>query len=808
MSSNETLFYPYSTNAFFLKFLPMPNNLIDSKNKRRINEGSISNVITPSPINKKKPKVERREIKGLSYQQNLLVDFNETGGIVEGKSILERDVVTRQLQLAKIYSTPLEAVPYNDVCFNCRQSGHWSRECPGLPGMTAEETRLNKLEHKAEFNSTCAECSSPVTTGELVIPMKRGVWSSSEVPGSTVWVHKTCWRDKIALTVAHQENQIAIQSRVNPEVENILVRVNSGKSTIVSSVAGSGKTELLTTIYRQSSDSTAKLALAFNKSAAEELRARGVQTAMTFHSYGYRILKEFSKQGRLPEISAVNQNKMKELLTMWCRETGDVSNRKNGIGPKTQLVKGAVIKLLSLAKANGLGIPGMTDSTKENLHKLYNHYGVTSDCKDDVLNCTLRILKMSIELAKNEGNIDFDDQIYMPLQLRKPGERFWDGKYALILVDEAQDASKIRIELVAKSMPKGGQVVAVGDQLQTIYGYAGAASDSLSIIQESFKTGEPLSLSVSWRLPSLHADYVNDFLVRHADILRIPGSVPSPRSSSVSTFTNHVKAKPYADSGLLVQSQGTFTDYPIPSDESRQDSAVICRTNAPLVHLYYALAKRNIVARLLGRKEIGSGMKKQLAKALKQYALPDRHIDSINCAVDALRILRRDVALRDDECDSDGTNYNDVDLIDCVLSIIECLHSEAKKSMGCQPLTLDDLKQRLSEFSTGSIGDGPYGRMKYVTLCSIHKAKGMGFHRVYILQPLDLPLPIIMAKGARWQKEQELHVAYVAYTRAYSDLIFLRHVDIYKKGKSAMDELWDKQNYDDDKVESSLINFN
>lgn len=791
LRSGKLLFVVKTTN----------NDTNDAPGKKRNAEASIGNVVTPSPDKKRRLNNEEENYKQRSCERNLLADLRTSESFELGQSICKRYVAKRHLELAEIYSRPpMQAVPWNDVCFKCRQSGHWSGECPGIPGMTSEEVRLHILGHKADYESVCVDCLSPVNKGDIIIPTEKPFFDSSEASRTKRWIHHDCWKSKIAVRAANQENLLNIESRKNREVDTIIRRVNRGKSTLVSSVAGSGKTELLARLYDQSSHK-AILALAFNKAAAQELCERGVQTAMTYHSYGYNILNEFSKQGRISCFPFVNTNKTKALLERWCIKTGDVamgSQKKYKIGLMTSPVQSEVIRLVSLAKVHRLGISDIKTLSKENLSALDKKYEIAkSSVQDYVVKCTHWILKQSIKMAIEEGEIDFDDQIYMPLQLRKPGERFLDGKYPLILMDEAQDTNIIRMALIARSLPKGGQVIAVGDQLQAIYGFTGAGSDSMSKIQKIFKTGEPLPLSVSWRLPSLHATFVNKFLLRHANILGMPELLQSVSSSSLSSDAEHVKAAPDAGLGLLVLSHGTFSDYPI-----EQDSAVICRMNAPLVHLFFALARHNIVARFLGRKEIGSGMKKKLAEALKQYGSQILPSDSITQAEKALRLLRS--KLIDDEGNSDGTIYNDKDLIDCVVSIIGCLRDTAEESQRSRPLTLRDLEKRLLEFSTCEISDGPQGRTKYITLCSIHKAKGMGFHRVYILQPNDLPLPTVMEYGQSWKKEQELHVAYVAYTRSYSDLIFLRHVDL-RRGKAAMDELWDDENTDEDKDNGSSI---
>ena len=68
---------------------------------------------------------------------------------------------------------------------------------------------------------------------------------------------------------------------------------------------------------------------------------------------------------------------------------------------------------------------------------------------------------------------------------------------------------------------------------------------------------------------------------------------------------------------------------------------------------------------------------------------------------------------------------------------------------------------------------------KCVTLSTVHKAKGLEWHVVYILQPYSLPLDFITNKDSgvpQWERIQEQNVAYVGITRASQELLFFRHI--------------------------------
>src|SRR5690606_29585518 len=62
-------------------------------------------------------------------------------------------------------------------------------------------------------------------------------------------------------------------------------------------------------------------------------------------------------------------------------------------------------------------------------------------------------------------------------------------------------------------------------------------------------------------------------------------------------------------------------------------------------------------------------------------------------------------------------------------------------------------------------------RKGIVLFSSVHRAKGLEAERVFVLCPHLMPHP--MAKQP-WEREQEMHLKYVAITRAKEDLIFVR----------------------------------
>jgi superfamily I DNA/RNA helicase len=94
--------------------------------------------------------------------------------------------------------------------------------------------------------------------------------------------------------------------------------------------------------------------------------------------------------------------------------------------------------------------------------------------------------------------------------------------------------------------------------------------------------------------------------------------------------------------------------------------------------------------------------------------------------------------------------------------------------VGCDMKAID---KRLVQLETGDGGDP-------ISLNTIHKAKGLEADRVWFLGPSFLPSP--WAKAA-WELAQERNLAYVAVTRARSELIKIEPGPLAENMLQAMD---------------------
>lgn len=372
------------------------------------------------------------------------------------------------------------------------------------------------------------------------------------------------------------------------------------------------------------------------------------------------------------------------------------------------------VKMISLARSAAIGIscPDEPEVWME-LAEHHDHYpqGDLAEM-ERAIELSRKLLARMIEVARTHNEIDFDEMLYLPL-LADFGGKIPRPKW--IFVDEAQDLSPVQVEFVARMMgAKPGQPIPanssqrcmfVGDPWQAIYGWRGADCDAMDNIQIRFRCAR-LPLSVCFRCGS---DFVNLAASLGAPIEPAPGKA----TGTLKTWT--------AEDG---------------SYRVREGIVVLCRTTAPLVTNAYKLIKQGRKAIVLGR-EIGKG----LITLIKQQKADDLVTLRDNLQKWSFREIER---LEGKEHKQEAIR----DKVDCILVLAEML------PVGQD---IDHLITRIEGLFTDSSDN------RGITFCTVHKSKGLEWDEVVILDAHKMP-----AAWAKkdWQRKQEVHVAYVAYTRA------------------------------------------
>lgn len=320
--------------------------------------------------------------------------------------------------------------------------------------------------------------------------------------------------------------------------------------------------------------------------------------------------------------------------------------------------------------------------------------------------------------------IDFDDQIYLSTMFFCPYPQF-----DTVLVDEAQDLSPMNHIQLLKCKPK--QLIAVGDPRQAIYAFRGADSDSMDNLKRKVdKTGLHMGiypLATSFRCPK-------------AVVARQLNHYPEFRA-----FETNAE-------GEIKTISGPWEIKDLP-----EGCAVICRNNAPLVALAFAL-----LANRRGFNYIGVDMSKNLKSLIKKVAgFTGKTLNKSQERIPSEKVIEQVKAWYLNES-LRLTNAGRNDLISQLTDKKACclIILKQSKDLGTALALCDSL------FTPG------YG----ITLVTGHRAKGLEWKDVWHLDPWRIPskyAKLAAQEGSYGQLRQEQNLKYVIETRTKFSLTMM-----------------------------------
>jgi DNA helicase-2/ATP-dependent DNA helicase PcrA len=347
----------------------------------------------------------------------------------------------------------------------------------------------------------------------------------------------------------------AHQNRIFDFVENDL------GNAIVKAVAGSGKTTTIVEALKRVRGSS--IFLAFNKSIAEELKARGVN-ARTFHSLTYSPVTKFKK------VNTVDANKIRKICDAQLS------------GNDCTLYGSFVNRLVGLARQVGMGC--LIPDTEQAWMDIVIHHDLEPESEFADLGRGISLAQLVLIESNKAPAVDFDDLLYLAVK-----EGISLPKFDFVFVDEAQDTNAIQRAILRKIMHAGTRIIAVGDPAQAIYGFRGSDSDSLDLIRTEFNCIE-LPLTISYRCPQAVVNFAHQWVT-------------------------HIEAAPSAPEGEVID-----MGFDWKTDVFQANDLVVCRTTKPIIQLAYKMLRARVPVRIMG-KEIGQGLKNLINK-MRAHTLP------------------------------------------------------------------------------------------------------------------------------------------------------------------------------------------
>ena len=489
--------------------------------------------------------------------------------------------------------------------------------------------------------------------------------------------------------------------------------LNTPRNILVQAVAGSGKTTTITMLMQSVQEPCTYLA--FNKSIKEEFTNKMKElnlhhcNASTLHSLGARSISAFYKRVH------INKNKNWDLLKIFKTLHADLWRQV----PKKD-ESNIIYTLFDINDTSRMFIEYDFDTILDYMFEM-----------DKIVNKKdLELLKMlwveflavrNMEYCREDGEIviDFLDMIFIPAVVE---EMPILANPSYLFIDEAQDLNLVQhifIDKIVRNCTNLKKWVAVGDKYQSIYGFSGAYSQSFQRFIEKPNTIE-LPLDICYRCPPsviADANKVYDVLIPF-------------KTEEETSVVNMLYSK---------------------SDEQILDGGlVICRNTTPLIEMYFKLLGSGRKAVIKGEDILGKFarlVQKNKFKTISQVSHQfGKELDAQNKNIKFAEENGEEMHINEEKkryflIQQDYQNFTlfTEKLCESPLQTMESFYS----------YFLQIFNQIPDE--------------RTITLCTIHKSKGLEADYVYILFEDLIPSPF--AKSSQ-QTEQEKNLMYVARTRA------------------------------------------
>lgn len=203
-----------------------------------------------------------------------------------------------------------------------------------------------------------------------------------------------------------------------------------------------------------------------------------------------------------------------------------------------------------------------------------------------------------------------------------------------------------------------------------------------------------------------------------------------------------IEPHPDAPEGEVLRMESYSTETFLPG------SIILCRNTAPLVAFAYDLLRRDVPCKILGR-DIGKQLS-DLVKKMRAFSLEDLEkkleVWSQREAAKAVTENRSAERIHDQH--------------ECLLFFITSLDEDSR--------SVDSLLAKIELMFTDDTNGSSSSR---VTLSTVHKAKGLEFPLVFLLDK-EKYMPSKYATQP-WQVKQEYNLLYVAVTRAIEKFCYI-----------------------------------
>lgn len=609
---------------------------------------------------------------------------------------------------------------------------------------------------------------------------------------------------------------IKLETQLNPS-QYVAVTTLDGPVVVIAG-AGSGKTRVIEYrvlyLVQNKISPNSILLLTFTRKAAKTMldraarhdpRCKNVEGG-TFHSFAYKKLKQYARVIGFPDsFSILDEGDAEEAIHRCCNMLGFFAREKRF--PRKDTLRGIIS--MSINKNITIG---------EVLKKEYPHF---LEYSSDIEN----LRKKYIEYKINKNYLDYDDLlVYLRLLLENDDIRNrLSQKYQYIMVDEYQDTNKLQGDITYLLAERYRNVMVVGDDAQSIYGFRGASHENIMAFPKKFPECKIIKLEENYRSTQSILDVANSVLEnmvnKYSKCLvsankRI-GNKPLLqyfKDSSEEAEWVAGKIKELHDEGILFNHQ-----------------AVLYRSSYISIPLQAALSKRNIPYQVFGGvKFYETAHVKDMMSHFKVIVNPKDELAWNRVLMLIEGIGPKTAEKISNEIMSCSNYFGDIiervfskynkkykysDDLKGLESTLKTVNNQ-KLSVGEQFETIlkyyepilknkyddwnirfydletlkqiadryDSLEEMLADFAIeppekgiGRVDPSVPEEEKPLTLSTIHSAKGLEWEAVFFIGLMDGVLPVSFSLNTQEDIEEEHRLFYVGITRAKNHLFLSLH---------------------------------
>jgi len=589
--------------------------------------------------------------------------------------------------------------------------------------------------------------------------------------------------------------------------------------------AGSGKTRTLTyrvaRLVEEGVPPSSILLLTFTRKAAHQMLQRATQlldsrcgqvAGGTFHSFGNTILRKYASHLGFPSGFSIMDRVDAEAAIGILRREIDAAAKHRSFPRKH-----------TLANIFSRAVNKMT-TIEDVVYDDYPH--LSSDLE------AIATLFQSYKRHKSEHQLlDFDDLLVYLQQLLKTHPDIRDrlsSSFGYIMVDEYQDTNKIQAEILYLLTGVHKNIMVVGDDSQSIYAFRGAnfrnimefpkmfPGTRIITLEENYRSVQPILNLTNVIIEQAQEKYSKTLFTR-----KTGGSTPvlvdARDENSQSLFVvgkiQELNQKGVALDKIAVLFRAGFHSFDLEIELNREQIPFIKVGGFKFVesaHIKDVLAHLRVISNphdriswyriLLLIKKIGPIAAQKIFEAVKNQKSGTTGLLTMNLQTAATKGLNR---LKDLFSQIDSEPMPVAKMGEAIITyywpILKERHDDyPKREKDLEQLhaimeRYDNLEHFLTDMALEPPNNSVGNTLATETpsedrliLSTVHSAKGLEWHTVFIIWALDGRFPSSQSLYKDEGLEEELRLMYVAATRARENLYFTYPGQVYDRSIGGM----------------------